>query len=84
MFDRDTLHPHQLLDADQTKLLEGKGVVSHVAIVGIGVQQLYDQPIRNSALKEISLVKMQLIDWVRKPTDFTSHRGIPTISDKIS
>ena len=46
--------PHQLLDADLTKPLEGKGVVGHVAIVGIGVQQPYDQLIGNSALEEIS------------------------------
>ena len=68
--------PHQLLDLTQAELLEGKGWISHIAVVGQGMQQAHHQPIGDASLVQIAFVEFQLIGSVRKHANLTAHRRV--------
>ena len=65
--------PHQLLDLHQPKLLEGKGRIGHITVVGLGIQQAHDQTIGDAFLKQIAFVEFQLIGGLGKHTNLTTH-----------
>ena len=67
---------HQLLDLTQAELLEGKGRISHIAVVGQGMQQAHHQPIGDASLVQIAFVEFQLIGGVRKHANLTVHRRV--------
>ena len=67
---------NQLLDLAQPKLLEGRRRISHIAVVGQGMQQAHHQPIGDASLIQIAFVEFQLIGGVRKHVNFTVHRRI--------
>ena len=67
---------HQLVDLAQPGLLEGKRRISHIAVVGQGMQQAHHQPIGDASLVQIAFVEFQLIGGVRKHANLTAHRRV--------
>ena len=67
---------YQLLDAEETELLESKWVLGHRSIEGSGGHQSYNHQVRNPILKWTVAFKMLLISLHIEGSDLTSDRRV--------
>ena len=67
---------HNLFDALQSKLLEGKGIIGSVPIEGFGIQQAHDHAVGDPVLEDVVFLPTVTRALEGVGSDFSSHHRI--------